>query len=174
MIVDRPSSHFIFVVPWDHIYMHYNYINYKGKQLTNKEYLEHWGKWIIIGARDKLEEIAKKLDPFIESKAIPAAKFDRAIIPEFHLQACVMCVYCDVRQRDEIWEILSQLGIEDRLWVFERETMERWLPGGHLLEKWIAGKGLSTEEAEKVRENSKERFRKMFQNEHAIFKGVDQ
>jgi hypothetical protein len=174
MIVDRPGSHFIFVVPWDHVYRHYNYINYKGKELRNREYLEYWGKWIVFGTREELEELANKLDPFIESKEIPAAKFDRAIIPEFHLRTCVMCIYCDVRQREAVWEILFKLGIEDKAWVFERETMERWLPGGHLLERWIEGKGLSPEEAEKVRQSSKERFEKMFENDHAIFRGVDQ
>jgi hypothetical protein len=174
MIVDRPGSHFIFVVPWDHVYRHYNYINYEGKDLTNREYLEYWGKWIVFGTRQELEEFAHKLDPFVESKAIPAAKFDREIIPEFHLRTCVMCIYCDARQRDEVWKILSQLGVEDKAWVFERETMERWLPGGHLLEKWIAGKGLSPEEAEKIRADSERKFAKMFENEHAIFRGIDQ
>jgi len=85
-----------------------------------------------------------------------------------------MCVYCDVRQREEVWAILSQVGVEDKAWVFERETMARWLPGGHLLERWIKSKGLSLEEAEKVREGSKEKFRKMFENEQAIFRGIDQ
>lgn len=174
MIVDRPGSHFIFVVHWDHIYRHYNYINYKGKELTNNEYLEYWGKWIVFGTRECLDELAGKLDPFIESKTIPAAKYDRAVIPEFELHTCVMCVYCDVRQRDEVWEVLSSLGVEDRAWVSERETMERWLPGGYLLEKWIKGKGLSPEQAEKVRESSREKFRKMFENEHALFRGIDQ
>jgi hypothetical protein len=174
MIVDRLGSHFIFVAHWDHIYRHYNYINYKTKELTNKEYLEHWGKWIVWGTRECLDDLAKKLDPFIESKTIPFAKYDRAPIPELDLGACVMCIYCDERQREEVWKILSSIGVEDRAWVFERETVERWLPGGYLLEKWIQSKGLNPEKAEKVRENSRDKFKKMFENEHAIFRGIDQ
>jgi hypothetical protein len=174
MIVDREGSHFIFVLPWDHIYKHYNYIHYKGKELTNKEYLDHWGKWIVLGSKEYLEGLAKKIDPFVEDKLIPAAKYDRELIQEFQLGTCVMCVYCDVRQREEVWEILSSIGVEDKAWVFEKETVERWLPGGRLLEKWIEGKGLSPEEAEKVREGSREKFRAMFEHEHAIFRGIDQ
>jgi hypothetical protein len=174
MIVDRPGSHFIFVVPWDHVYKHYNYINYRGKDLTNQEYLEHWGKWIIFGPKEQLSEIAKKIDPYVEEKKIPAAKYDREIIQEFELGECVMCVYCDERQREEVWEILSSLEIEDKMWVFEKETMERWMPGGRLLEKWISGRGLSPEQAEIVREDAREKFKKMFENPHAIFRGIDQ
>jgi len=174
MIIDREGSHFIFIVPWDHVYKHYNYINYRGKELTNKDYLEYWGKWIILGSRKDLDELAKKIDPFVEDKLIPAVKYDREPIPEFQLETCVMCVYCDVRQREEVWRILSSLGVEDKAWVFEKETVERWLPGGHLLEKWIEGKGLNPEEAEKVRESSREKFRTMFEHEYAVFRGVDQ
>ncbi|MGV8073471.1 MAG: hypothetical protein AB2L11_02755 [Syntrophobacteraceae bacterium] len=174
MIVDNPGSHFIFIFPWAHVHNNYNYINYNGKQLTNQEYLDYWGKWIIFGSKEELAELAKKMDPFVEEKKIPAAKFDREMLPEFELGECVFCVYCDVRQREEVWEILVSLGVTDKMWVFERETMERWLPGGRLLEKWISGQGLSPEHAEKVREGATARFKKMFEDPNAIFKGVIQ
>ena len=54
MIVDRPGSHFIFIVPRNHVYNDYNYIRYDGKPLTNKEYLQYWGKWVFIGDPKKL------------------------------------------------------------------------------------------------------------------------
>lgn len=174
MIVDRPESHFIFILHSDNVYRGYNYINYKGKEHTNKEYLESWGKWVFFGTVEELDALAKKIDSFVEKKVIPAAKYDREEIPEFQLGECVMCVYCDVRQRDEIWHILVSLGVKDKAWVFEKETMERWLPGGHLLETWIKRKCLNDEDAEKVRKDSIKTFEKMFENEDAIFKGVDQ
>ena len=174
MIVNNPTSHFIFVFSGDHVKGKYNYINYKGKPLTNKEYLQYWGKWLIFGSPEELGRLAEKLNPFVESKKIPAAKYDREIIAEFDLGECVMCVYCDLRQRDEIWEILTSLGIEDKAWAFERETMERWLPGGHLLEKWIKGRGMSAEQAEQFRAYTKEKFRRMFEDEDAIFTGIEQ
>lgn len=175
MIVDDPNSHFIFVVPKEHVYTNYNYIQYKGNELTNKEYLDHWGKWIILGSRKQLDDYAKRIDPFVEKKQIPAAKYDRKKIDAFQLDDCVMCVYCHYRQRGDVWEILEkQLKLSDKAWVFEKETMERWLPGGHLLEKWIAAQGFSTEQADRVRQGAIARFDMMFGDDNAIFRGVNQ
>jgi len=174
MIIDKPGSHFIFLFHSDHVYRHYNYINYRGKELTNKEYLKHWGKWVFFGSKKELDGFAKKIDPFVDTKEIPAAKYDREVIPEFGLGECVMCIFCDDRQKDEVWEILASMGVEDKAWVYEKETMERWLPGGHLLEAWIKNKGLSGEAAEKIRLESREKFRKMFEDENAVFRGIEQ
>lgn len=174
MIVDKPGSHFIFIVSKDHVYNGYNYIRYEEKPLTNKEYLKYWGKWVFFGNQETLGRLAKKMDPFVEEKVIPAAKYDREMIEAFELGECVMCVYCDFRQRDDVWEVLKSIGVADRMWVFEKETMERWLPGGHLLEKWIAGRDMSPEEADNVRADAKRTFEKMFADEDAEFKGVMQ
>jgi len=174
MIIDRPQSHFIFVFPTDHVNSNYNYIQYNGKPLTNKEYLENWGKWIVFGTSEELSALAKQLDPYVEKKMIPAVKYDRKEIPEFELGQCVMCVYCDARQRDDVWEILSSLGVEDKMWVFEKETVDRWRPGGHLLETWISSRNLDEEMARKVREDAEKTFNEMFRDEDAIFKGIEQ
>jgi len=174
MIIDRANSHFIFILPWDHVRRHYNYVRYNGKELTNEEYLEHWGKWVFLGSRDQFDQLGKKIDPYVEHKIIPAAKYDRKEIAEFDLGECVMCVYCDERQKEDVWNILASLGVEDKAWVFERETLERWLPGGHLLESWIKGKGMSKEQAEKVRRDAKATFKRMFGNKYAIFQPVNQ
>jgi len=174
MIIDRPQSHFIFILPRAHVYGNYNYINYKGKELTNNEYLKYWGKWVFLGTRQELDKLAKKIDPLVDQKIIPGAKYDRQEIPEFQIGECVMCVFCDVRQRDEIWDILASLGVEDKAWVFEKETMENWLPGGQLLEKWIEAKGITPEQAESVRKDAEERFKKMFEDKDAVFRGIDQ
>ncbi len=174
MIVDKPESHFIFIFPKEHVYDQYNYIQYKGNPLTNKEYLKHWGKWIIFGTKKELDILAQKMSPLVDSHEIPAVKYDREKISAFDLGECVMCVYCDDRQRKDIWKILKSLGVEDKAWVYEKETMERWLPGGHLLEKWIKGHNCTKEQADKVREDSKLRFKNMFKDENAIFKGVEQ
>jgi len=92
MIVDRSGSHFIFVVCSDHILKGYNYIRYEGKPLTNREYLQYWGKWVFFGDQKKLRNLAKEMDPFVEGKVIPAAKYDREVIDAFNLGECVMCV----------------------------------------------------------------------------------
>lgn len=174
MIINKPGSHFIFILHSDCVNYRYNYINYNGKELTSKEYLEHWGKWVFTGSIEELEGLAKKIDSYVEKKIIPGAKYDQKIIPEFKIGECVMCIYCDVRQREEVWKALESLGVQDKAWVFERETMARWHPGGHLLETWIKNRGLNPEEAEKVRQDAKEKFRKMFEHDEAIFRGINQ
>lgn len=174
MIVDRPESHFIFILSKEHVHHGYNYIRHNYRPLTNKEYLKHWGKWLVFGDREKFDELAEKLDPFVEGRKIPAVKFDRRMIPAFDLGECVMCVYCDSRARDEVWEILHSLGVEDKAWVYEKETMERWLPGGHLLERWIESQNMTKAEAEAVRRDAVKKFDEMFRDENAEFKGVHQ
>jgi hypothetical protein len=174
MIIDRPESHFIFVVPSDHVEYRYNYINLCGEPLTNKQYLEHWGKWLVFGNREEVEDLAKKLDPYVEEHRVPAVKYDRKLITEFQLNRCVMCVYCHDQQRDDVWEVLAVLGVKDKAWMFERETLEKWMPGGVNLEKWIQGRNMDPDQAERVREGARERFRKMFADDDAIFTGVDQ
>jgi hypothetical protein len=174
MIVDRAESHFIFIFPEDQVHGSYQYIQYDGRPLTNRDYLKYWGKWLVFGTREALDVLARELSPLVDAHKIPAVKYDREIIPAFELGECVMCVYCDARQKEAVWTILSAMGIRDRAWVYEKETMERWLPGGHLLEKWIKGHNLTPVQADDAREGAKQRFKDMFGNENALFRGVEQ
>ncbi len=193
MIVDRPGSHFIFVYH-PAVFYGYNYIACQGRPLTNKEFLEHWGKWVVLGSRERLDELAKKLDSYVERGEIPCIKYDRHPPEELDLEVkqklrsrfvdagqneavlkeCVMCVFCDDRQREEVWRILAGLGVDLKAWVYERETIDLWLPGGVLLERWIARNCSSEAEAEKVRQESRERFGEIFSNENAIYRGWPQ
>lgn len=174
MIIDRPESHFIFILSKEHVHHGYNYIRFEDRPLTNREYLKYWGKWLIFGTRKELDILAKKLSPLVEDRKIPAVKYDREKIDAFALGECVMCVYCDARNRDAVFRELAALGVEDKAWAYEKETMERWMPGGHLLEKWIASHNLSPEEADRVRQGAVEKFDVMFGDENAVFKGVEQ
>lgn len=174
MIVDRPISHFIFVLPFDHVHGRYNYIAFNGRPLTNKQYLESWGKWLVFGGRPYLDELAQKLDPHVEAREIAGVKYDRRRIEEFQLDCCVMCVYCHFEVRDRVWGILASHGVRDKAWMFERETLEKWLPGGVNLEKWITGRNLDAVQAELVRKDAERTFQDLFGNEDAIFTGIEQ
>jgi len=174
MIIDKPQSHFIFIYHRDSVYGYRNSITYKGKPLTNKEYLEHWGKWVIMGSREEFDELAKKLDPHVEDGAIPCVKYDREKLDHLGFKEHVMCVYCDKREREEVWQILHGLGVRLKAWFYDRETVEMWSPGGILLENWIAAQGLPPEEAGAVRDDSRRRFSVLFENEEGIFKGWEQ
>ena len=160
MIVDRAYHNWIYVIPSDWYFP----IAYKGKVLTREEYLEHWGKWIISGDREKLDELAAKLDPHVENREIQSIKYDRSPQEMFGLEECAMLVFCDDRERDAVWTLLSSLGVTLKAWVYERETIEMWMPGGLLIEKWIEAHGLEGKEAEEVREETKERYEKWLYN----------
>ncbi|MFZ3172854.1 MAG: hypothetical protein WA118_12870 [Carboxydocellales bacterium] len=177
MIVDQPKSHYIFVFSKKYVYGNIHYIKHKNKPLTNKEYLEHWGKWLVLGTKEVLHELAVRLDPYVDKEQIPCIKFDRAVQKEFvdmFLSECVMCVYCDDRDRDAVWQILEKEGVTNKAWKYERDTMALWLPGGRLMENWIKAKGLTDEEAKKVREDAENYFAITFADDDVIFRGVIQ
>ncbi|MBN1365061.1 MAG: hypothetical protein JW976_09690 [Syntrophaceae bacterium] len=173
MIIDRPDSHFIFVFH-PLVLTGRKYTVYEGKELTNSEVLQYWGKWIVLGERPWLDELARKLDRYVEDKTIPCIKYDRRPPENLDLKESVMMVYCDKRKSEEIWEILRQHGVKIKAWVSERETMEMWLPGGPLLEKWISSMNLSEEEAKMNREDAAARLGYIFDHPDEIFSPWEQ
>jgi len=52
---------------------------------------------------------------------------------------CVMCVYCDDREKDRIWKILYSLGISKRIWKYDQQTLKDWEPGGRLRKRASSG-----------------------------------
>ena len=130
-------------------------IPYKGKwdfPKTKEEYLEHWGKWVIFGEKGYLDELAYQLDPYVEDRHICNIKYLREALVWTGFDQPAMCVYCDDREKEDIWQILSGVGLTDKLWIYERETIAAWLPGGELIEKMISYYKLSPEKSERVRE----------------------
>lgn len=166
MIVDRPESWYIFVLSKDYFDSPddpASYMAYKNKRLTNQEYMDHWGKWVFFGDnREELDELARKLEPYVESHDIPCIKYDRAPQKWADLEQCVMCVYCDDRQKKEVLEILSSFGVKAKGWVYEREVIEKWQPGGLHMERWIKAHELSDKDAETIREEAREKFKGQF------------
>jgi len=99
------------------------------------EYWQHFGKWLIFSRnRAYLEELAKKLDPYVEEGKIDSVKYRREPA-SFAKGSLVMCVYCDDREREEVWKILNSLGVTKRIWKYDRQTYEDWAPGGRLWRK---------------------------------------
>ena len=70
MIIDDPRSKFIFLYH-PLVLMGRSYTVYQGKEMTNGEVLEYWGKWLVLGEKHWLDELAEKLDPYVERKEIP-------------------------------------------------------------------------------------------------------
>jgi len=173
MIVDDPRSHFIFVYHPD-IFRGKKYTVYNGRDLTTGEMLAFWGKWIVLGDRLWLDELAHKLNPFVERGTIPCIKYDRRPSVNLGIEECVMMVYCDRRDRERVWRILSGFGVELKAWVTEKETMELWMPGGRLLERWIRSKGFDEETAAAAREDARMRLGRIFNHPDEIFEPWEQ
>lgn len=173
MIIDQPQSHFIFGYH-SKIYEGYQYIAYKDKELTNQEYLEHWGKWLVLGHISKHDKLAKKLDPHIESGLIACLKYDRRPLTHLGLHECIMSVFCYDLNRDKVWELLKEQGERLKAWIYDRETVNMWLPGGRLLENWIKSENLDEIKAENIRDDSRARFSRILDYPERLFAGWPQ
>ncbi|MBI5591610.1 MAG: hypothetical protein HY881_14135 [Deltaproteobacteria bacterium] len=168
MIQDNPESKFIFIFH-PKILIGKKYTVRSGLEMTNGEVLQYWGKWIVLGEKSWLDELAIKLDFFVEDEKIPVIKYDREPSVNLGIEECVMMVYCDWRDRNQIWQILSRFGVKLKAWVTEKETMEMWLPGGLLLERWIESKKFNEVTQNKVREDAQARLGYIFEYPDEIF-----
>ncbi len=138
MIVDLPNSYWIYVLPSDSAFP----VEYQGEKLSKDEYLEHFGKWVVMGTRVHLDGLAKELDPYVEEREIHSMKYTRDAEEIFDLDECVLCIYCDDREREDLWQILKKHGVSQKSWVYEREVYEMWSPEGIMLEKCLVAEGL--------------------------------
>ncbi|MFP4476361.1 MAG: hypothetical protein ACLFOY_12445 [Desulfatibacillaceae bacterium] len=163
MIHDTPNSHFIFVYHPDVFYGH-TYTVCQGRPMTNGEVLEYWGKWLVLDEREQLDELARRLDPYVENRRIPCIKYDRESPRNLGIEECVMMVYCDRRERERVWDILAEHGVRMKAWVTERETMELWRPGSPLLERWMESAGFDEATREAVRADAESRIRGILDN----------
>ncbi len=173
MIIDDPGSHFIFVYHPDAL-SGKKYTTFQGRELTNGEVLRFWGKWIVLGEKYWLDFLALKLNPFVEKGLIPCIKYDRDPPKNLGVAECVMMVYCDTRQRDDIWVLLKKYGVKMKAWVTEKETMELWGPGAPLLERWMESAGLTAAQKEDMRLDAKKRLNRIFENPDELFSPWEQ
>ena len=170
MIIDSPESHFIFVFHPSTLDGK-KYTIYEGKELSNGEVLTYWGKWLVLGTEERINELAYLLDPFVEDQKIPCIKYDRVPSKNLGIEERVLMVYCDRRERDDIWKILKGFGAKMKIWVTEKETMELWVPGGLLLERWLDTKNLDRLTKIVARENAGAKIQYIFDHPDEIYEG---
>jgi len=97
------------------------------------EFAENGGKWVITGTKERLEELAVTLDPYVERGEIPDIKYSRR--PGVYGPLPAMCVFCYERDRDRVAKILADEGVEAKRWRSEQETLLGFAPGGrHYIE----------------------------------------
>jgi hypothetical protein len=73
-----------------------------------------------------------------------------------------MCVACDDRDKEDVWEILARCGVTLKMFVYDRQVVEMWQPGGVMMEKWLEAFNVDPEsaEAEEIRKNTQEHYEK--------------
>jgi len=129
MIVDSPSNHY-----WVHIVPSKE----RPLKLSEEEYLEHYGKWLIFGPKEYVENLAIQIDPLVEGGEIDHAKYCKSepgFDPFPKRKGYVLCVYCDDGEKDRVRKLLEKLGVKDMEWKYDRQTIEDWQPGGKLFEE---------------------------------------
>ena len=97
------------------------------------DFTENGGAWIITAPREQLEELAVKLDPYVERDEIPDVKYSKRSGAYGPLPA--MKVFCYERDKGRVWNILDGLGVTQKRWLTEKETLMGFAPGGrHYIE----------------------------------------
>ena len=72
MIVDRLGLQWVYVANSN------RKAAYEGKwnfAKSKEDCITHWAKWVILGKRENLDELAHKLDPYVEERYICNVKF---------------------------------------------------------------------------------------------------
>ncbi|MFC1928989.1 macro domain-containing protein [Chloroflexota bacterium] len=97
------------------------------------DFTEHGGAWVISAPKERLDELAVKLDPLVESDVIPDVKYSKRAGAYGPLPA--MKVFCYEWDRDRVWDILADMGVTEKRWRSEKETLMGFAPGGrHYIE----------------------------------------
>ena len=100
MILDKPNRYWIYVVPSERRVF---FPHYKGKRITKEEYLQHWGKWIVLDEKEKLDVLALKLDIIVELRWIYMIKYSRSVPEIGNLDKPTMYIFCDDYFIDKTW-----------------------------------------------------------------------
>ena len=76
-------------------------------------WLDHGGKWLIFDRKEKIMELAHKLEPFIDSGDIESAKC-------WNGDPSAINVYSLDSNREEVKKILKKLGARERkVWEYD-------------------------------------------------------
>ena len=95
------------------------------------------GKWLIFDKLENLDYLFHKLNPFIENGKLSHIKFThRALDDPFKDKTPVMCIYADDNNKEEVWNILSKLGVNKKIWKYDAQTYKDWKNGGRLDKEW--------------------------------------
>jgi hypothetical protein len=81
--------------------------------IDREEWTRHGGKWIVFDRKDRIEELASKLAPLIDSGEIQSAKY-------WKKDPSAICVYSLDREREKVLEILTRFDAAgSRVWEYD-------------------------------------------------------
>lgn len=84
-----------------------------GREIDREEWFRHGGKWIIFDRMERIRALAEKLGPLIDSGKIEGAKY-------WNKDPSALCVYSLDRDREKVWDVLSELGAgNDKVWEYD-------------------------------------------------------
>lgn len=83
------------------------------REIDREEWTQHGGKWIVFDRKDRIERLASRLAPLIDSGEIRSAKY-------WKKDPSAICVYSLDTERDKVLEILVQLNAAgSRVWEYD-------------------------------------------------------
>jgi hypothetical protein len=110
---------------------------------SDLEYLRHFGKWLIYGYKESIEEMGLKMKGLVGKRNILEAKFTKRpatqvpkgyVLGRYH----ALIVYCDDRKRNKTRKVLEkELGVKEMNWKYDRETWRESLEKGEKIPEGI-------------------------------------
>jgi len=88
-----------------------------------REWEAHGGKWLVYTDRERIENVEKEIERFVESKDFEAAKYWRLS------RLSALCVYSLDKDRERARKILLAMGLKPSVWEYDyARTKNIWRP----------------------------------------------
>ncbi len=86
-----------------------------------KGWTEYGGKWLVYGSLDKIEDLARNIEPYVESGEIVSAKYWNASD-----KRSAMCVYSLDIENGRTHAVLELLGFKPAAWEYDYARRKNW------------------------------------------------
>lgn len=85
----------------------------RNREISEEEWRDHGGKWIIFDRKEHTENLAMKLENHIDAGDIQSAKY-------WNKDPSAICVYSLDKDRQKTWDILKTLDAgKNRVWEYD-------------------------------------------------------
>jgi hypothetical protein len=99
----------------------------KNKEIEFDRWIFTRGKWIIHKTLNEQEILFSLLIPYVESGKLTHIKYShRESDDNWKKDIPVMIIYAYDNNKEEVWKILSELGIREKNYKYDSESKEDW------------------------------------------------